>query len=244
MVVHMIKKDDQMISVDLRDTYSHAAMSRDHFRFLQFKFEGRYYRYKVLPNGIAVGLRFFVQMTKSISGYLRCHGIQIVIYIDDSLIIANSAERAQRDCEFVIEMFQKCGFSINWDKSSLQPSRIVEFLGFVLDSSKMTITLTENKCADLLWVLRLAKDKSKMSLRFLAKVIGKMVAIFPASEERQLHYRTLERVKTKCFHKYKKWCHKIPLPHACVSEINWWLQYLEKELPYKDMRPPVFNATM
>ena len=243
-VVHMIKKDDQMISVDLRDAYSHAAMSRDHFRFLQFKFEGRYYRYKVLPNGIAVGPHFFVQMTKSISGYLRCNGIHIVIYIDDSLIIADSAERARRDCEFVIDTFKKCGFSINWDKSSLQPSTTVEFLGFMLDSAKMTITLTENKRADLLRVLRLAKHKSKVSLRFLAKVIGKMVAIFPASEEGQLHYRTLECLKTKCFHKYKKWCQKIVLPHNCISEINWWLQYLDSNLPCKNLRPPVFNATM
>ena len=243
-VIHMIKQGDKMISVDLCHAYSHAAMSRDHFRFLQFKFDGRCYRYKVLPNGIAVGPRFFVQMTKSISGYLHCHGVQIIIYIDDSLIIADLEEGARRHCAFVIDTFQKCGFSINWDKSSLEPSNVVEFLGFVLDSSTMTITLTESKRTDLLRILRLTKARTKVSLRFLAKVIGKMVAIFPASEEGQLHYRTLECVKSKCLHKFKKWHHKIALPHSCVSEIDWWLQYLQRARPCKDMRPPVFNVTM
>ena len=87
-VTQMIKQDDQLVSVNLLDIYSHAKIQWRNCPKLQFKFENKFYMYKVLPNGIAVDLRFFIEMTKSIASFLCQKGIQIVIYIDDTLIVA------------------------------------------------------------------------------------------------------------------------------------------------------------
>ena len=112
---------------------------------LQFVFEGKLYMYQVLPNGIAIGPRFFVQMTNTVASFLCQKGVQIVIYID-----ASNLTQAQKDRDLVIETLEKCGFTINYKKSHLTPLTVIEFLGFVLDSDNMTITLTEHK-RQVLW---------------------------------------------------------------------------------------------
>ena len=70
----------------------------------------------MLPNSIAVGPRFFVQMTKTIPRFLCEQGVQIVIYIDDTLVIAHDKSKALEDHDRVIDTFQKCGFTINFQE--------------------------------------------------------------------------------------------------------------------------------
>ena len=65
-----------------------------------------------------------------------------MIYIDDTLVVAADVEQVIHDRDLVISTLQKCGFTINYKKSHLTLSTVIEFLGFVLDSDKMTITLT------------------------------------------------------------------------------------------------------
>ena len=150
MVTQMIKRHDQLMSVDLLDAYSHAKIRQCDCPKLQFMFEGQLYMSQVLPNDIAIGPRFFVQMTKSIASFLRQKGVQIVIYIDDTLVVANNKTQAMKDHDLVIDTLERCGFMINYKKSHLNPSTVIEFLGFVLDSDNMTITLTEHK-RQVLW---------------------------------------------------------------------------------------------
>ena len=69
-VVQMIKRNSKFMSIDLKDAYAHARVCDLDLPKLQFIFEGQIYMYKMLPNGIAVGPRFFVQMTKAVSSYL------------------------------------------------------------------------------------------------------------------------------------------------------------------------------
>ena len=89
-------------------------------------------------------------MTKSIASFLCLQRIQIVIYIDDTLIVASNRAQALKDHNCVIDTLEKCGFTINYKKSNLEPSTEIEFLGFVINSVDMTITLTEHKI-QMLW---------------------------------------------------------------------------------------------
>ena len=57
----------------------------------------------------------------------------------------------------------------------------MEFLGFIFDSIKYTITVTPAK--------RIAMQKLVFDFW---KIIGKIVSIFPACEEAKLHYQTFE----------------------------------------------------
>ena len=194
-VLQMVRRNDKFVSLDLQDAFACVKMSQMDFCYLQFSFKNKHYMYTVLPNGIAIGPRIFVALTKVITAHLRKLGIDIVIYIDDTFIINPCVLELQRQAGIVREVFEKCGFIVNDNKSQLVPSTTTVFLGFVIDSKSFTVSLTTDKNTALRNLIAKTLKLGTISIRHLAKVIGCIVAIFPASEAGPLHYRTLEREK-------------------------------------------------
>ena len=76
-------------------------------------------------------------------------------------------------------------------KSNFTPTQRIEFLGFVIESITMTITLNKNKsqklktlCANLL--------SGVTVIRTISQVFKKLTSSFPASKFGRLHHRNLE----------------------------------------------------
>ena len=63
-------------------------------------------------------------------------------YLDDFFLVDDTFEDAVIDsCDLLI----KLGFSIHPDKSQFIPVQKIEYLGFTLDSTAMTVSLTDIK---------------------------------------------------------------------------------------------------
>ena len=71
--------------------------------------------------------------------------IQIMMYIDDALLVHNSFEDGVKDIKKAVSLLESQAFSILKDKSSLIPSDQITYLGFILDSNNMSVTLTAQK---------------------------------------------------------------------------------------------------
>ena len=189
-----------------------------------FKWQNSYYKFLVLPNGLCSGPRIFVRMSKAISAHLRKYFIDILIYIDDSLLCAQSYTQLIQQRTIALQVFKKCGFTINEKKSSLQPCKKVDFLGFALNSEEFSIELLHNKCKIIKKFAQKLLTAKLVSIRQIAKMIGLCVATFPATKHGQLHYRTMERFKVKMLVLCGgKWNKKVRLSHKCCYEIIWWM---------------------
>ena len=224
-LVKMLRPLDWLSSVDIKSAYSHIPMSRSCFPFLQFRWKNRFFFYNSLPFGIANGPILFVRVTKGIMNYLRRNLIEILFYIDDTLIKNASREQLLDDIKMTINVFEKCGFTINWKKSVLTPTQCLVFLGFVIDTVAFTISLTDEKKSDISQIVKKALSSKKVSVRFLGKIIGKLVSVFPACPDGPLHYRNLERLKIRSLRSNgNNWSGRICLhhDHDCVCELLWW----------------------
>ena len=117
-----------------------------------------------------------------------------------------------------ISLLQNLGFIINWEKSVINPTRQVEYLGFHIDSSSMTMSLTlrtlkyhQNQCQNLL-------RKGQTSAKQLAKIIGKI--LLPPLQYRHLHY-----LKTQAlFQDHQGYESMIQITPECKAELQWWIQ--------------------
>ena len=69
-------------------------------------------------------------------------GYTVVIYIDDIIAIDQSFEECLLTVVETINLFQKLCFVIHADKSKFIPAKIVEYLGFIIDSEKMITYLS------------------------------------------------------------------------------------------------------
>jgi hypothetical protein len=83
------------------------------------------------------------------------------------------------------------GFLINWEKSVLIPSHSQEFLGFVFNTKKMSISVPVQKLQKLMMRLKqlLNHPLQQQSCRWISSLVGKMMAMIPAIGEALLHLR-------------------------------------------------------
>ena len=97
----------------------------------------------VLHNGLPPGPRKFTKLTKPPLAMLRMQGYTVAIYIDDIIAIDQSFEECLLTVVEITNLFKKLGFVIHPDKSKFIPSKIVEYLGFIIDSEKMITYLSD-----------------------------------------------------------------------------------------------------
>ena len=144
-VIQMISPLCFFASLDLKDAYFSVLVrpeDRDWFRFL---WQDRHYRFRCMPQGFASAPRVFTKLLKPIMAHFRSHGMMVSCYIDDCILMAQSAEVLAKDVQYALSVFDSLGLTVNVEKSSMVPSRVIEFLGFVLDSEVMSVTLMEVK---------------------------------------------------------------------------------------------------
>jgi hypothetical protein len=72
-----------------------------------------------------------------------------VAYIDGSLLIRRSYLEAKINTTDTVKLLDDLGFTIHPTKSALEPTQVIEFLGFTIDSRTMRINLTERKAIDI-----------------------------------------------------------------------------------------------
>ena len=84
------------------------------------------------------------------------------------------------------------GFLIHPDKSHLQPTTRLEFLGFILNTKSYTILLSDQKCENLKTLITyVLTNQNKVTICLLSKIIGKIVSTFSCCDKAPLHYRVL-----------------------------------------------------
>lgn len=88
-------------------------------------------------------------MLKPVYSTLRQYGHLNVGYIDDSYLQGSDTKECLLNISDTQTLFTDLGFVVNVDKSCVIPAQQNNILGFVLDSVSMTITLTDDKKAEV-----------------------------------------------------------------------------------------------
>ena len=117
------------------------------------------------------------------------------------------------------------GLTVSEGKSVLIPCTRIEFLGFILCSESMTVRLTQKRCQNILDLCNQLKNKKRTTIRFFAKVIGKLVASEPGVEYAMLYIKPLEVVKDRelKIHKGNFDCF-MKIPAIVYTTLEWWLE--------------------
>ena len=69
----------------------------------------------------------------------------ITLFIDDLITLGRSFVKFERNIKLIVTLLDSLGFAVHPNKSIFVPARLTEYLGFVIDSQSMTISLTKKK---------------------------------------------------------------------------------------------------
>ena len=110
-------------------------------------------------------------------------------------IISSSRELSSQEGAIVVRILESLGFIINKEKLVLIPSQKIVFLGFVIDSVAMTVSLPEEKLNKLKEQTLSLWERPQCSIRELAHVVGLIVSSFSVIKPARLYCRDLEVYK-------------------------------------------------
>ena len=154
-----------------------------------------HFKYTVLPNSFAPAVWEFTKVMPHPFKHLRSKGHLLVKDLDDSLLIGETVRICLNNVTDTVNLLRSLCFNIHSDKSVFVPTQKITFLGFIIDSVKMTITLTKERkeknydnCSSLL------QSNKNITVRELDQTIGTLVAAFTAVPLGQLFLQTLRKI--------------------------------------------------
>jgi hypothetical protein len=197
-VMTLLPQNSYMSSIDITSAYFALPVRLRDRDLLQLQFHGRRYRYTCLPNGYSPGPRVFTRIMKALLAHLRtAYGVNLVFYIDDTLIYGDTLQAVRDAVSHTLRVLQQAGFTISYKKSVLEPARVIEYLGFQIDSATLTLNIPPKKQLKLLDILDKALDYTRMSVRQFSGVLGKLAATCPGNDRAKVLIKPLQRV-TQC----------------------------------------------
>ena len=112
----------------------------------------------------------------------------------------------------------------------LIPSNTIEHLGLFFNTNNMTVSLTIDKCNNLIKLCKEIQHQANITIRQVAKVLGTIVSYIPGVELGKLHYRHLEQCKISAL-KMSRGNYDAPirLTREAISDIDWWVENVKNQ---------------
>ena len=224
----LVRRNDWMICIDLKDAYLSVPIAEEHRKYLRFIWEGKVYEFQCLPFGLSSAPRVFTKLMKPVMALLRQRGIRSMIFLDDMLLMTDSRQELEEKSLEVLTLLRLLGFRINWEKSQLSPTHKLLYLGFTIDTTLMTLTLPEGKVQNIIKECQSALCKEVVSVRDLSRLIGMMSATTLAVLPAPLHYRELQEMKIHALKTSQSFDTIVHLNEKSRKELQWWVATLKK----------------
>lgn len=241
--LELITQGCWMASLDLKDAYYSVRIHPESRKYLRFCYNNKVYQYTAYPNGLSSCPRNFTKLMKPVLCVLRTRGHIIIIFIDDLLLIATSYEKCCATVLETIQLLSDLGFVVHVEKSVFVPQQQATFLGFLLNSITMRITLTHEKIQKITKYISKLLASNSPTIREVAQVIGHLISSLPAVKYGKCHYRTIENDKILALKQAKgDFDSPMSLSDASVTQLRWWLEHLPTTFGF--IQAPVVDCTI
>ena len=90
--LYLIRPNCWMASIDIKDAYYSFRLAEPYRKYFKFIFEHELYEFKALCQGFGQAPRIFTKCLRPVLATLRARGIDIMAYLDDSFITADSVD--------------------------------------------------------------------------------------------------------------------------------------------------------
>lgn len=214
-----------MYKKDLSKAFFQIPLCPSCYRFMGFFWRGKYYFSKVMVMGLSTGCRACQRMTSCLRYIHGEMGYYLCNFIDD-MVGAEFPEIAQRAYEALGRTIRDLGLVESEDKQ-VPPTTQMEFLGNLLNSVDMTISVTPDRILELQNELQTWLHTQTITRRALESIIGKLQFVCNCVRSGRLFLNRLLN-----FLRGTRTGQYYVLPSEAKKDLVWWNTYL-----------PLFPAT-
>ncbi|KAM9943654.1 hypothetical protein ACTFIT_001943 [Dictyostelium discoideum] len=214
----MVKQGYYMVKLDIKKAYLHVLVDPQYRDLFRFVWKGSHYRWKTMPFGLSTAPRIFTMLLRPVLRMLRDINVSVIAYLDDLLIVGSTKEECLSNLKKTMDLLVKLGFKLNLEKSVLEPTQSITFLGLQIDSVSMKLLVPKEKKKSVIKEIRNFLKLDCCSPRKLAGLKGKLIALKDAVIPFRLYTRRTNKFHSQCLTLANgDWDQSFPIP----QEVNY-----------------------
>jgi hypothetical protein len=233
-------------SIDLQDAYFHIGIKQSSRKYLRFLALDQIWQYRVLCFGLKTAPHLFTRAILPLAVWARSQGIQIHVYIDDWLILAENRELLIIQTQKVVQKAQELGWVVNKEKSQLTPTRQFSFLGMTCNTEQNTVRPTEKRITGIALAVQEIRTQQVTSPRLLLSLIGRMISVGEILPYAKLERRPLQYLLRELWDgDIESLDIAVHITKEIRNTVLWWTcpQNLQKGVMIQDPREKVLLLT-
>ena len=219
-----LKKGMWVFSIDLKDAYFHIPIHPASRKYLRICLDQDVYQFRALPFGISSAPWLFTKIFKQIAVILRNRNISIHQYLDDWLNKQWSLQESLRDRECTLQICQKAGCIINWDKSDLEPTQKFVFVGVQFDLKEDLVSPAEEKWSRLQNKAKTFLQDKLVPAQSWESLLGLLNQLEEYVPWGKIHIRPIQYNLHHCYSpKNHPHHHPVPVWQQTIAALQWWI---------------------
>ena len=213
-----------MAKIDLKSAFRMCPVRKEDWHLLGMRWRDKYYIDKRLPFGLRSGPYIFNTFASTIEWILKNnYNMEYIIHYLDDYFIAGPPDlpTCRQAVNTMLTVCKELGVPFAMEKLE-GPAASITFLGIMINTANMTLSLPPEKLAELLEELERWRGQKKCTKRQLPSLIGRLsfaAKVIPAG---RLFFRRLIVLSTTA----KQLHHHISLNQQAKADIAWWLKIL------------------
>ena len=177
-VTASLVQGDFMCVVDIASAYRSVPIFplHSHLQGMRWDFDNGDGEVYLRENRLCFGLKcapfIFSMLSDLVVDISMYNGVdRIVNYLDDFIISASTSDECVLGQSILLGILRHLGFSVSWKKVS-SPSTITTFLGIIINSLDMNLTLPDGKITKLLQCIAELESRGRATKKQLEKLGG------------------------------------------------------------------------
>ena len=221
-VLLSVRQGDWMASIDLKEAYLQIPIHPESRHFLRFVAHGQVYQFTALCFGLSTAPQVFSRVMAPVSAILHSWGIRMRRYLDDWLVQSSSRDSLLNDLQVVLDLCRELGIVVNPEKSHLEPSQVIQYLGVVIDAQSFRASPLPDRIARLRSTAGEFLSSTDPPASTWLSLLGMLSSLSHLIPGGRLWVRSLQL----CLH--RSWDRvdqstRIPWSPDCLRDLRWWL---------------------
>ena len=222
-VLLSVREVDFPASLDLKDTYFQIPIHRSSRKLLRFTSEGTVYQFQALCFGLSTAPKVFTRVFTAVSAWAHSHGIRLLRYLHDWLLLASSERKAKQAIQSLLSLCHTLGIVIN-EKSDLVPSQAAKYLGMTIDTEAGKDFPSLTRVEKFLMVAESFCTMDAPPARLWQVILGHLASLERLVPHGRLRMRSLQwHLKAHWSPELDPPSFPVPLPREVKRDLSWWM---------------------
>ena len=165
-----------LATMDKSRAYTNFMSDPLDWPLLCFSWDNRYYCDLSMPFGVRASSFHMQSVVNAITDTLRAEGIKCYMYLDDLILLSPDRQRADAHYRRAVELLEELGLPEAKEKAQ-PPATTVKWLGVIINSSDMTLSIPQAKLSQVLEQVKATKAKNFITKRQLQSLLGNLLFI-------------------------------------------------------------------